>query len=58
VLKLGRLFRKIYLEDAFKKLGYDLFYLKHKNLFLTLKILAMTPLVALTGWGARSRRVL
>jgi len=40
-------------EDAFKKLGYDLFYIRHRNLGLLLKILFRTPVVALTGWGAR-----
>lgn len=40
-------------EDALKKLGYDLFYVRHRNPFLTLKILLKTPLVALSGWGAR-----
>ncbi len=40
-------------EDAFKKLGYDLFYIRHRGLKLLLKILLRTPVVALTGWGAR-----
>lgn len=40
-------------EDAFKKLGYDLFYVRYRSPFLILKILFKTPLIAISGWGAR-----
>jgi exopolysaccharide biosynthesis polyprenyl glycosylphosphotransferase len=40
-------------EDAREKLTYDLYYVKHRSLFLDLRILLATVRVVLTGEGAR-----
>ena len=40
-------------EDARKKLQYDLYYVKNHSLFLDLMILVETVQVVLTGKGAR-----
>ena len=40
-------------EDAFRKLQYDLFYVKHRGLLLDLTILLQTAEVVLWGRGAR-----
>lgn len=40
-------------EDARAKLAYDLYYVKHRNALLDLRILAATVRVVLSGQGAR-----
>lgn len=41
-------------EDARRKLAYDLHYLQHWSLFLDLLILARTAKIILFGWGRRA----
>lgn len=41
------------LEDAFRKLEYDLFYLKNMSVFFDCAIILMTARIVLTGSGAR-----
>ena len=41
------------IEDARQKLSYDLYYVKHRNLFLDLLILSATVRVILFQEGAR-----
>jgi lipopolysaccharide/colanic/teichoic acid biosynthesis glycosyltransferase len=40
-------------EDAAEKLQYDLYYVKHRNLFFDLAILLETAEIVLWGRGAR-----
>ena len=40
-------------EDARQKLAYDLYYVKHRNLFFDLTILLETAEIVLWGRGAR-----
>jgi len=40
-------------EDAFRKLEYDLFYLKNMSVFFDCAIILMTARIVLTGSGAR-----
>jgi lipopolysaccharide/colanic/teichoic acid biosynthesis glycosyltransferase len=40
-------------EEAFRKLEYDLFYLKNMSLFFDLLIAAKTLRIVFTGHGAR-----
>ena len=41
------------IEDARRKLEYDLYYIRHRSLFLNLNILFHTARTVLIGRGAR-----